>query len=370
MSTDPSAVRVVILAGGPGTRLYPLTAERAKATMPLAGRPLLEWIIAGLKKHGLIGDIIVDAGRNAGCIEACVGDGARLSVNVTLSQTLPLLGTAGNIRSLARTAQTTVVVYGDTLTDLDYTGMLELHHERRADVTIAVVPTTIPRDVGVAAVDGSTDRITRFVEKPSQRALRNFPIPRLGSAAIYVVAPHVIDSLPAGRDLDWARDVFPAMISSSGDERIQAYRHSGVYFDVGAPVRFLEAERWLLSGKIEGNAGEVVKCGSGCTIDPNALLSAPVVLGDRVAVGSARIHGSVVGSDSQIGEGARIEEASLWEHCLVEAGAIVTRAIIADGCQIGSEAVISEGAVLGAHCVIHAGSRIPPSTHLRPGTVW
>lgn len=242
--------RALILAAGEGTRLRPLTLDRPKPMVPIAGRPLLEHTIAWLRSHGVC-EIAINLHH---CPEAIVrhfGDGAACGVRITYSYEERLLGTAGAVRRLAGffAEEPFLVIYGDVLTDLDLGRLLAFHRDRarrdpRIAATIGLYRVPNPTEVGLVGL-GPDGRVTRFLEKPRPAEV----FTDLANTGILVVEPHVIAQIPAGVPYDFGRDLFPQLLAAGASLYGWIIPADAYLLDIGAPEKYAQAQRdWANRG--------------------------------------------------------------------------------------------------------------------------
>ena len=235
-------MKVVILAGGKGTRLG--LTDRPKPMVPVAGCPLLQRQVEAARDHGFT-DFLFLTGRMAHVIEDHFGDGSAMSVTITHFREPEPLGTAGAVRAARHLLnEPFVVLYGDTLIDVDLAHMADLHRRSGAAGTIFAHPNDHPYDSDVLDVD-EDGRVLRLMAKPHPEGIL---LPNLVSAALYVLSPEAIDHVPADRASDWAHDVFPAILSAG--QRLQAYRSLEYVKDMGTPERLARGEADLASGRV------------------------------------------------------------------------------------------------------------------------
>ncbi len=341
-------MQALVLAGGEGTRLRPLTLTLPKPVIPLAGRPFLTFMLDWLRRHG-VDDVLLSCGYRSDDVERVLGDsyrGMRLRYVVEEEP----LGTAGPLRLAADSgvlADRVLVLNGDTLTDLDLTAEIALHADKDAAATLALVAVEDTSSYGVVpcADDGSVEA---FLEKQSGPA----PTNRINAGA-YVLERSVVDMVPAGRAVSIEREVFPELV----DKGLYGYLADGYWIDIGTPERYLEATYDLLAGRVESElpprdeTASLVYDGcitSGARIGPMAVLGRHCSVGDHSLVERAVLHDSVrVGHrceivESVVAEGARIEE----------------------GARIGPDAIVGSGAVVGESAVLGAGTRVAPGEHV------
>jgi mannose-1-phosphate guanylyltransferase len=342
-------VQALVLAGGEGTRLRPLTLTVPKPVMPLAGRPFLTFMLDWLAAHG-VGTALLSCGFMADDVEQVLGsrhDGVELRY---VREEMPL-GTAGPVRlaaGLGLLEERVVVLNGDVLTDLDLTALLREHGRTGAPGTIALVAVEDPSSYGVVPTAGD-GRVEAFLEKAPGPA----PTDRINAGA-YVLEREAVERIPDGRAVSFEREVFPAMV-----ERGELYAHhaEGYWIDIGTPDRYLEATRALLRGKPASALGE-----------RDAGLS--------LVDADARTDGAEVGPFSVVGPGCVLESGStvrgsvLHEGVRVATGCSVIDSILAEGVVIEAGAEVGAGAVIGARASIGAGQRVAPEARIAPGARW
>ncbi|MBX5489785.1 MAG: NTP transferase domain-containing protein [Chloroflexi bacterium] len=242
------APRALILAAGAGTRLRPLTDTCPKPMLPAADRPILAHQLVLLREHG-IRDIAINLHHCPDVITRYFGDGAAFGVRLTYSYEPTLLGTAGAVRELAWFFDDTfLVLYGDVLTDLNLTALLERHRALDACATVALYEVDEPSRCGIVEL-AADDRITRFVEKPAPDA----GLGRLANAGVYVLEPTVLDAIPPGRPCDFGHEVFPALLQRGA--ALYGYRTDSYVLDVGSLERYAQADDDLRAGRCNPAAG-------------------------------------------------------------------------------------------------------------------
>jgi len=229
-------VKAVILAGGSGTRLYPLTRKIVKCMLPGDGKPLLEHIIRYLASYGFK-EIVVTLGSKHKQVVDYFGDGSRHNVNLIYSIERRPLGTAGSFKNAEKYLDDTILVMqGDTLTNFDLARVVAFHKESKAMITIALTPVKDPTSYGIAAID-KQGRIITFEEKP-RRIFGN-----LANSGIYVLEHEVLDYIPKGKVFDFSRDLFPMLLA----KKLPAYgiKMDGYWFDIGTPASYKSAKEYL-----------------------------------------------------------------------------------------------------------------------------
>jgi mannose-1-phosphate guanylyltransferase len=316
-------MQALILAGGEGTRLRPLTYTVAKPVLPLVGRPHIAYVIDWLARHG-VGDVIVSCGHLAEGMRKILG-AMELGVRIRFAEEPDARGTAGAIRFADEMlGDRFFVLNGDVLCDLDLTAQIEQHERTGARATIALYPVEDPTGYGLVHrhEDGE---ITEFLEKPEPDQVDTDEI----NAGAYLLERSVLDEIPANKNVSIEREVFPKLIGNG----LYGIRQEGYWIDIGTPERFLEANWDILEGRVEtvqGKFDEPKFVGEDCELSESADLRLPCVVGGR----------------SRIGDGAVIERSVLLDGCTVESGATVRDSILSAGVLV-SEGTELDGAVIG-----------------------
>ena len=323
--------RAVILVGGPGTRLKPLTNTLPKSMVPvLNNRPFLEHTIAYLGKYG-VGDVVLTLNYLPDVIKSHLGNGESRGVKLVYAVEDSPLGTAGAIKNAeVHMDGTFAVLNGDIFTDIDLDDMLACHRRNKAQATIALTWADNPCAFGTVET-GDGGRVKRFVEKPSPENVTSHWI----NAGIYILEPEVLRHIPQGRHYMFERGLFPALIEMGIP--VYGYPFRGYWLDMGTPEKYLSLNCDLLRDEVLSPlTGEMsrngVSCGADTVIHPSSVVMGPVVIGCgcRIEAG-AFIRGPVViGDGCRVGEGATIERAVLWDGVGVEAqvelkGCVVSR---------------------------------------------
>jgi mannose-1-phosphate guanylyltransferase len=338
-------VQALVLAGGEGTRLRPLTLTTPKPVMPLAGRPFLSFMLDWVHSHGA-DEVILSCGFMSDEVKSVLGDiydGMRLR-HVTEDEPL---GTAGPVR-LAHDEglleERVLVLNGDVLTDIDLTAELEQHERTGARATLALYPVEDTSSYGVVPTDDQ-GQVTEFIEKGSGEA----PTNRINAGA-YVLEREVVESIPAGRAVSFEREVFPSLVGGG----LYGYDAAGYWIDIGTPGRYLEATWDLLAGRVRSTLPARDETGS--LVYENCLLAGAHV-GPQ----------SVLGRHCSVGTDARVERSVLHERVHVGADASVIESVLADGVRVGERARVGPDAMVGANAVIEADAVVGQGARLEPG---
>lgn len=333
-------MQALILAGGKGTRLRPLTMYTPKPIVPICNRPFLLYQIETLRRAGIT-DITLSLSYQPQKIEQQIGDGSDYGVRVRYTVEPQPMGTAGAYKfagDLIR--EPTVVFNGDILTDLDLQAIIEQHKARQATATIVLTPVENPSAYGVVETDADA-RVLRFIEKPKPGDTTFNTI----NAGTYILEPSVLDMIPEGENYSFEYQLFPDLLKRGA--AFYAYTPEETYWiDIGTPERYLQVHKDLLQGRVSeqhrlerkseyesATAAEVDQhslIGEGCVIKPGA-----------------QIINSSLGQGCYVEEKARIENSVVWSHTRVGAGAILTDALVGRGCHVGRAAEVGAGTVLG-----------------------
>lgn len=335
-------MQAVILAGGKGTRLRPLTVYTPKPIVPVMNRPFLLYQLDILRRAGIT-DITLSLSYQPDKIEHILGDGSDFGVNLRFITEPTPLGTGGAYRFASdEIRETTVVFNGDVLTDLDLAKLLDLHRSRQAEATIVLTPVDDPSRYGLVETD-SDNRILRFLEKPKPEELEKLGINTI-NAGIYVLEPSVLELIPYGENSSFEYDVFPELLNRKCE--FFAYTMSGEYWrDIGTPESYFEAHSDLLKGRV---AIPAVENAVGYDIATAASVDETSLIGDGCVIKpNATIVNSVLGPGVLVEEKAIIENSVVWAHTRIASGAEIRNAVIGRSCHIGRNSIVGEGSILG-----------------------
>lgn len=335
----------LILAGGKGTRLRPLTLNTPKPIVPVANRPFLLYQLELMKSAGIT-EIIFSLSYQPRKIEDLLKDGADFDVLIRYAVESAPLGTAGAFKNAEEWIEgPTVVFNGDVLTSLDLGSLIETHHEKGSVATIYLTPVEDPTAYGLVESDAS-GRIHRFLEKPGMDEITCNTI----NAGVYVLEPSVLDRMPHGKPFSFERELFPALLEKG--EPMYAVVPDCYWIDIGTPAKYLEVHRDILEGKfrspeIPPTALSPDEIPDKAFVDDKSLVGAGVTLGE-----GARIEASVIGPNCKIDAGAHITDSVIWSGNTIDAGARISGSILGRGCYVGRSAVLKPGTVLGGKSVV------------------
>ena len=370
-------MQAVILAGGFGTRLRPLTSTRPKPLIPFANEPFLLHTLRQLAAAGLT-EVVLSTMYLPEAFDELLPQARKVGVEVVLSSEDSPMGTSGAVKRLAHLLEDTfLVLNGDVLVDLDYQRLIALHRERAAAATLALVRVPDPSAFGLVPIDAD-GRVQAFLEKPGPD--EEAWVTDLINAGVYVLEPGVLEHVPAGQPSSFERTLFPSLLNSGAP--VYGHELNGYWQDLGTPIAYLRAQTDLLEGRLqlpinatERHPGQWFA--DGAAVADGAVLRGPVLVGDGATVhGEGRVFGpSVLGPGAVVAGGARVERSVLLAGARVERGAKVSDSIVGAGVLVGSGAVVRDGAVVGDNVVIEdgnvlaAGVRVAPGVHLGKGAI-
>jgi mannose-1-phosphate guanylyltransferase len=356
-STSLCKLNAVILVGGPGTRLQPLTFILPKSLVPVLNRPVMEHMIAYLRKFG-VEDIIMTLSYLPDAIRSHFGDGRDFGVHLTYCLEKDPLGTAGAVKNACEYLDGTfIVLNGDVFTEMDLADMFSLHIEKKARATIALTWVDNPSAFGVVETD-SNKQVQRFIEKPPLGTETTNWI----NAGTYILEPEVLEYIPANQHYMFEKGLFPALLEAG--EPVFSYPYRGYWLDMGTLAQYFSLNMDFLLGKVSdplvtGIGRDGISCDPNMIIHPSALITAPAVIDRNCLIGKdVYIKGPVtIGRDCVLEEGSRLENAVLWENVHVGTGARLT------GCIISSNTVIENHRDI-TNCVVTPSQTAPLSPQL------
>jgi len=325
-------VRAIVLVGGFGTRLRPLTYTCPKQMLPIVHRPMIEHVVGHLARHG-VDDVVLSLGYRPDAFTAAYPEGRCAGATLHYAVEPEPLDTAGAIRFAALDAgidERFLVVNGDVLTDLDIEALVAFHQKRGAEATIALHRVDDPSRYGVVPTDPD-GRVLAFVEKPP----RDEAPTDLINAGTYVLEPSVLERIPGGRRVSVERETFPALVAEG---TLYALDGATYWIDTGTPCEYIQAQLDLVAG-VRGEAVEGVH--------PTARVDA-----------DATVSRAVVGEGAVVAPGARVERSVLLPGAGVASGAVVEDSVVGPGAAVGAGARVVGGSVIGDDHVVEAGARL------------
>lgn len=361
-------MKAIIMAGGEGSRLRPLTCNCPKPMVPMANRPVMEYAVEQLKNYG-IKDIGVTLQYLPQQIMDYFGDGSQWGVRLEYFVEDRPLGTAGSVKNAQEFLdETFIVISGDALTDIDLQPAWEFHRQAESLATLVLTPVDNPLEYGVVITD-SEGRIRRFLEKPAWSEVFSDRV----NTGIYILEPQVLSWIPEGQMYDFSKDLFPRLLKEG--QRLFGYPGSGYWCDVGNVGLYREAHRALLGGRARVPWTEGLKeiqpgiwVGEGVKIHPGAKLESPIVIGAGSYVGEGVLVGAytVLGRDNVIEPQASLKRALLWDRVRVGQGAEIRGAVLAHGVSVGAGAKVFEEAVAGERAYVGDQAQVAPQVKLWP----
>ena len=341
-------MKAILLAGGKGTRLRPLTIHTPKPIVPIFNRPFLHYQIDLLKQIPEIDEVILSLNYQPRRIEEIFGDGSDLGIKIRYVVEPAPLGTAGAIKYAGDKVTDSVVVFnGDVLTQIDLAAVIRLHRERQARATIVLTPVDNPTAYGLVESDAEGN-VRRFLEKPKAEEITTNHI----NAGIYILEPDTFDRIPD--DVPWSieRSYFPSLIERK--ETFVAYVYNGYWIDIGTPEKYTQVHHDIMDGRYQAAPFKDLpqprhSISGDARIEDGAVIEGPCFIDEGVVIkAGARIGPySVIGRQTQIDEHAVVEGGIIWPNCRIGEHAAVRGAIVGRNCHLGRHTTIHHGAILG-----------------------
>src|SRR5213593_4238458 len=359
-------MQAVVMAGGEGSRLRPLTINRPKPMVSIVNKPCLGHIFDLLQRHG-INEAFVTLQYLASQTQDSFGDGGAIGMRLKYSVEESPLGTGGSVRQIGDALDDTfIVISGDALTDIDLTKVVAFHRERKAAVTLTLYHVANPLEYGVV-ITGEDGRISKFLEKPSWGEVFSDTI----NTGIYVIEPRVLERYKPGEAFDFSKDLFPALLAEG--EPLYGYIASGYWTDVGSIPEYARANADLLQGRLMAaplgrellpgvfTSGEV-------EIDESARITGPVYLGNGVKVGpQVELIGPTVLRDYvTVDVGAVVDRSIVWRNSYIGERAELHGTIVGRQCALKSRVSLEEGSVIGDHCIVNENARVRSQVKIWP----
>ncbi len=375
-------MKAVIMAGGEGTRLRPLTSNIPKPMMPIVNRPMMEHIVTLLKTHGF-DEIVVTVAFMANAIRTYFGDGSEFGVRMVYATEETPLGTAGSVRNaMDELDERFLVISGDVLTDIDLGEIVRFHDEKKAMATIGLVPVENPLEFGIVITD-EDGSIERFLEKPTWGQVFSDTI----NTGIFVLEPEIFDYIEPGRPVDFSSEVFPALLAEG--RPLYGAVSEGYWEDVGTLEAYLRAHKDALDAKVALDIpgfrmSEGVWVGEGVEVHPDAILEGPAVIGEncRIEAGARLGEYAVLGNNVKVREQVELrrtvvhDNTYLGEQCRI-GGTVIGRACdlrrgvrCEEGVVLGDECFVGENAVVGAGVKVYPFKTVEAGAIINTSIVW
>lgn len=367
-------MRAVLMAGGSGTRLRPLTCDLPKPMVPILNRPIAEHIINLLKRHQIT-EVIATLHYLPDVMRDYFQDGSDFGIQMTyaVEEDQPL-GTAGCVKNIAELLdQTFLVISGDSITDFDLSAAIEFHKQKKSKATLILTRVPNPVEFGVVITD-ENQRISRFLEKPSSSEIFSDTV----NTGTYILEPEVLEYLPENQEVDFSKELFPLLLEK--DEPMYGYIAGGYWCDVGHLDAYRESQYDGLYQKVkldyayqEQSPG--IWVGQNTFIEPSAKLEAPCLIGSNCRIG-ARVQvapGTVIGDNVTVGADATLKRPIIWNGAIIGEEVHLRACVIARGTRVDRRAQVLEGAVVGSlstvgeESLISTGVRVWPSKQIESG---
>ena len=352
-------MKAILLAGGKGTRLRPLTVHTPKPIVPIFNRPFLYYQIDQLRQVPEIDEVILSLNYQPRRIEEIVGDGEGLGVRVRYVVEPMPLGTGGAIRYAGDQLTESVVVFnGDVLTQVDVNAVLKLHRERKAKATIVLTPVENPRAYGLVETD-ERGNILRFLEKPGEDEITCNTI----NAGIYVLEPDTFDRIP--KDTAWSieRSFFPSLIERG--ETFVAYTDKGYWIDIGTPAKYMQVHHDIMDGRyaappFAGTAPGTPWISPDAKVEEGVEIVGPGFIDEGVVIkaGARIMPYSVIGRQTHVEEGAVVDASIIWPNGWIGPESHVKGSILGRNCHLGRSVTVESAAVLGDKTALTDHSRL------------
>ncbi|NLY74430.1 MAG: NTP transferase domain-containing protein [Firmicutes bacterium] len=359
-------MKAVIMAGGKGTRLRPLTCNKPKPMAPIVNRPMMEHILYLLKKHGF-NEVLVTLFYLPELIRNYFGDGSEFGMKIRYSLEETPLGTAGSVKKIIDELNDTfLVISGDALTDFNLKEAIKFHRDKKAKATIVLTKVSNPLEYGVVITD-QNGAVKRFLEKPGWGEVFSDTV----NTGIYVLEPEIFDLFEHGKEFDFSKNLFPLLLEKG--ELICGYVADGYWSDIGNLEQYRQAHYDVLTGKVKVSIpGREVKpgiwLGEAVEIDPKARIEGPVLLGDycRIKADTVIEGFTVIGNYGIVNEGTSIKRGILWNHCYVGPFSEIRGAVLCHHTYLKGKNSVYEGAVIGEGVSMGGRSTIKPDVKVWP----
>jgi mannose-1-phosphate guanylyltransferase/phosphomannomutase len=361
-----SSMKAVVMAGGEGTRLRPLTSNQPKPMVPIVGKPCMEHILELLRAHGLE-EVVVTVAFLPQAIRGYFGDGETLGMHIEYSVEETPLGTAGSVRlASARLTETFVVISGDALCDVDLTRLIEVHREKGAAVTIGLKSVENPLEFGIVVTD-SDGRVERFLEKPSWSQVFSDTI----NTGIYVIEPEVLNHVPTDRSYDFSKELFPLLLEMG--RPIYGHVMDGYWQDIGNLDQYRQANFDALDERVQLNIPGIrirgnIWLGESADVADLESVEGPAFVGNysRIEAGATVGPYSVLGTSVTLRERARTARSVIDASTHVGRSALIEGAILGRSCDVREHVRIHEGVAVGDEVTLGAQSVVMPGVRIYP----
>ena len=351
-------MKAILLAGGKGTRLRPLTIHTPKPIVPIFDRPFLRYQLDLLKQVPEIEEVILSLNYQPRRVEEVFGDGSSSGLPLSYVVEPTPLGTAGAVRYAGESLRGSVIVFnGDVMTEVDLRAVIALHQERQAKATIVLTAVENPTAYGLVETDAQGN-IRNFLEKPNPDEITCDTI----NAGIYILEPETFERIPKDQPWSIERSFFPSLIERH--ETFVAYIYRGYWIDIGTPEKYMQVHRDIMDGRYKAapfaESHAMPRIAPSARIEERVTIEGPCFIDENVVIKAGAHIGpySVLGREVHVGENAVIDDAIVWAHSRISEEAIVRRSVLGRHCHIGRHALVQDGIVLGDKSVVTDHSRL------------
>jgi len=359
-------MKAIIMAGGEGSRLRPLTCKRPKPLVPVANRPVMEYCV-DLLRDLEIKEVGVTLQYLPGMIEEYFGDGSDVGLHLHYFVEDKPLGTAGSVKNAATILdETFIVISGDALTDFDLQPALKRHRESGALATLVLTTVDNPLEYGVV-ITNPGGSIRSFLEKPSWGEVFSDRV----NTGIYILEPEVLEAIPPGQAFDFSKDLFPKLLKAK--QPLYGVTLDGYWCDIGNLSQYRQAQEDILHGRVKvkvagSDRGNGVVAGDGADIDPEAHIEGPVLVGSYCRIGPGVLvgPGTVLGPYTRVDERASLKRTIVWDNVYIGPGASLRGAVVCSGSSINKQAQVFEDAVIGDGCQVDTGAEVRQEVKVWP----
>ena len=366
-------MKACIMCGGTGTRLRPLTFDRPKPNIPILNKPSVVHLIEHLAKEGF-NEIVITIGYMAEKIEEVLGDGSVFGVHIDYVYEQTKLGTAGSVKNAEEflNDETFIILGGDHVLNLNLREMYRFHEQNESIVTIGLLSIDDPREFGIADMDVN-NKIHRFLEKPSAGEIFS----NLASTGIYVCNPEIFDRIPKNKEYDFAKDIFPKMLTTN--ELINGYLVRGRWTDVGNPTSYRLAQRWMLAslpgttigGNFHTDDARIIgplMVEHNVSVGSNSALVGPIVIGTNTTIGDNVLLGpyTTIGENCVIDNGSRILSSYIYNNVAIGKNVNVSGSIIDNNTNVENKCNLENGTVIGPNVIIGKNSTVHSNVKIWP----
>lgn len=359
-------MKAILMAGGEGTRLRPLTLSTPKPLVPLCNKPVIEHMIERLRYYNIT-DIIITLHYMADEIASYFSSGKDYGVSITYSIEEEPLGTAGSIKKIQdKLSDTFIIISGDAIADFNFRQIVQFHKEKQAKATITLCKVPNPLEFGVTITD-ENDRITKFVEKPSWGEVFSDTV----NTGIYCLEPDILDLMEPGKTYDFSNDIFSGMLKNNTP--LYGCIMDGYWCDIGTLDQYRQAVNDIFQKKVQTNIpGKEIKpnvwIGDNTDIHPSAQINGPVVIGKncKIGAGSSINEYCTIGDNCVIASGSKIERSLIWSNTYIGKQSNINGTIIGRGVTAKEKVFTGDGAIIGDKCFLGKQSQVNSNIKIWP----